>query len=101
MPRHNASLWETKTIALGDDANLRIGAGVRHSGANFSYGAAFPDGLRTPAYTLVDALVELGRGRWSLALNATNLFDKSFYASCLARGDCFIGAERNVFGTVS
>lgn len=74
---------------------------MRHSSANLSFGAAFQDGLRTPSYTLVDALVELAWGPWSLAVNATNLFDKSFYSACLARGDCFIGAERNVFGTVS
>ncbi|WP_288016753.1 TonB-dependent siderophore receptor [Blastomonas sp.] len=101
VPKHNASVWGTKSFALDDETNLRIGAGLRHSSANLSFGAAFPDGLRTPSYTLVDALVELARGPWSLAVNATNLFDKSFYSACLARGDCFIGAERNVFGTVS
>lgn len=101
VPKHNASLWGTKTFTLSEGTDLRIGAGVRHSSANFSYGFAFPDGVRTPSYTLVDALVELERGPWSFAINATNLFNKKFYAACLARGDCFTGAERNLFGTVS
>lgn len=38
---------------------------------------------------------------WSLAINATNLFNKKYYAACLSRGDCFIGAERNIFATVT
>lgn len=101
VPKHNASVWGTKTVALGQDVSLRIGAGMRHSSANFSFGFAFPDGIRTPAYTLVDALVSLERGPWALTVNATNLLNKKFYAACLARGDCFSGAERNVFGTVA
>ena len=34
-------------------------------------------------------------------MNATNLLGERYYSACLARGDCFMGAERNVFGTVS
>ncbi|MDZ3832680.1 MAG: TonB-dependent siderophore receptor [Sphingopyxis sp.] len=96
VPQHNASLWGTKSIALGDDAMLRIGAGVRHSGANYSRGV-----VRTPANTLVDALAELAWRQWRFSINATNLFDRKYYAACLARGDCFIGSERNVFGTLT
>jgi iron complex outermembrane receptor protein len=50
---------------------------------------------------LVDALAEVTHGSWSFAVNATNLFDKRYYSACLARGDCFVGSERNVMGTVS
>ncbi|WP_374410904.1 TonB-dependent siderophore receptor [Novosphingobium colocasiae] len=95
VAKHNASLWTTKTLRLDDDTAVRLGSGVRYTGAHVS------GNIRTPGYTLVDALVELTRGPWTLAVNATNLFDKEYYASCLGRGDCFVGAERNVFGTVS
>jgi iron complex outermembrane recepter protein len=101
VPKYNASLWATRPFDLGQGVELLLGGGVRYSGANWSYGTAFPDGLRTPAYTLVDALAKLTRGNWSLAVNATNLLGKRFYSACLARGDCFVGEARNVFGTLS
>lgn len=101
VPRFNASLWGTRRFTLSDDASLLIGSGVRHVGKNRSYGPAFPDGIVTPAFTLVDAFAEVSVDRWSFAINATNLFDKRYYSACLARGDCFMGSERNVFGTVS
>ncbi len=50
----------------------------------------------TPARAMVDALAEITRERWRLSLNATNLFDRRGYASCLVRGDCFANAPRNV-----
>ena len=101
VPKVNASLWTTKGFALGDDVSLLLGAGVRHVGKNRSFGPAFPDGIVTPSFTLVDALAEVAFANWSVAINATNLFDKSYYSACLARGDCFVGSERNVMGTVS
>ena len=101
VPKLNASLWATKRFMLSGETALLLGGGVRHVGKNRSFGPAFPDGLVTPAFTLADAFAELSMGRWSLALNATNLFDKRYYSACLARGDCFMGSERNVFGTVS
>ncbi len=100
VPKHNASLWATKTFDLGE-AKLRLGGGARYSSRNMSYGAAFPAGIVTPAYTLFDALAELDWRQWRVSVNANNLFGKHYYAACLARGDCFIGAGRNVFGTVS
>jgi iron complex outermembrane receptor protein len=101
VPKFNASLWATKGFALGGETNLLLGGGVRHVGKNRSFGPAFPDGITTPAFTLFDALAEVSFGSWSVAVNATNLFDKRYYSACLARGDCFMGSERNVFGTVS
>ena len=55
----------------------------------------------TPAYTLVDAVAEVSWRNWSFTVNATNLLGEEYYSACLARGDCFMGAERNVFGTLS
>ena len=101
VPRFNASIWAMKGFELGNDMDLNLGGGVRHVGKNKSYGWAFPDGITTPAFTLVDTFAEVNWQRWSVSVNATNLFDKRYYAACLARGDCFMGSERNVFGTVS
>lgn len=101
VPRYNASLWTTKSFKLASDVEARIGGGVRYTSASRSYSAVFPDGVRTPSYTLVDALAEVSWRTWRFSVNATNLFNKKFYAACLSRGDCFIGAERQVFGTLT
>ncbi|GAA3266858.1 hypothetical protein GCM10020258_36410 [Sphingomonas yabuuchiae] len=93
LSRHTASAWGTKTFE-GKWATLRLGAGVRYLGQQVSSNAAWT--IVTPARTMVDALVELERDRWRLRVNATNLLDNRAYASCLARGDCFVSAPRNV-----
>lgn len=100
VPKHNASLWALKQMALSNDVSIRFGGGVRHVSSNKSFGPAFPDGIKTPGYTLFDAVAEANWQRWSLSLNATNLFDKRYYSACLARGDCFQGSERNIFATL-
>lgn len=98
MPRHTASLWSTKTFGLVDEAQLRLGGGVVYSGKSVSTSAIWS--IVTPSRTTVDALAEITWQDWRFALNATNLLNKKYYASCLARGDCFMGAPRNVMGTV-
>jgi iron complex outermembrane receptor protein len=57
---------------------------------------ATTDLFETVQKGLDDALAEITRERWRLSLNATNLFDRRGYASCLVRGDCFTNAPRNV-----
>lgn len=101
VPKYNASFWATRSVQFSGDLSLLFGGGVRFTGAHRSYGSAFPEGVRTSGYTLVEALVEFGWRDWAFRINATNLLDKRFYSACLARGDCFMGEERNVFGTVS
>lgn len=56
--------------------------------------------LKTPGFTLVDALAALEWQRWSLSLNATNLLDKHYYGSCSPRTACGPGYGRNVVGTL-
>ncbi len=99
LPRHNASVWTTKTLPLANEATLRLGGGVRYTGKRRSVGPAWT--LVTGANTLVDALVEVNWRDWRFAVNATNLLGNKFYASVLSRGDTFVGAPRNVMGSVS
>ena len=98
MPRHTASFWSTKTFGLVDEAQLRLGAGVVYSGKSVSTSSIWS--IVTPSRTTVDALAEIKWQDWRFALNATNLLDNRYYASCLARGDCFVAAPRNVMATV-
>jgi iron complex outermembrane receptor protein len=112
MPRHTASVWSTKSFGIPGEARLRLGAGVVYNSNSKSTGPLDPYGLNpgipagtlysvvTPARTTVDALAEITWENWRLAVNATNLFDSQVYASCLARGDCFMAAPRNVMATI-
>ncbi|HUD92911.1 TonB-dependent siderophore receptor [Sphingobium sp.] len=98
MPRHTASIWSTKTFGLPDEARLRLGGGVVYSGKSISTSSLWS--IVTPSRTTVDGLAEINWQNWRFAINATNLLNNKYYASCLARGDCFMGAPRNVMGTV-
>jgi iron complex outermembrane receptor protein len=33
-------------------------------------------------------------GRWDFAVNVHNLTNKDYFATCLVRGDCWVGKER-------
>ena len=98
MPRHTASIWSTKTFGLPDAAQLRLGGGIVYNGKSISTSSVWS--IVTPSRTTVDALAEINWQNWRFAINATNLLNNKFYASCLARGDCFMGAPRNVMGTM-
>lgn len=97
-PRTLASAWAVKTLALGNGMDLRLGGGVRYVGESRSISAATE--LRTPSYTLADALVAVDWKDWSFNVNATNLFDKHYFAPCRFFGDCFTGQGRNILASV-
>lgn len=98
-PQDLASVWLAKGFRVGDDMLLRAGLGGRYVGSTVSTGATST--VRTPSYTLADALLELQLPEWSFALNVTNLFDKAYFAPCRNFGDCFSGNPRTVVGTVT
>ncbi|WP_447761052.1 TonB-dependent siderophore receptor [Sphingopyxis panaciterrae] len=107
IPKDTASIWGEKSVALGGEVMLRAGLGVRYVGASAEAAPFYdidPDGQierqRTPAFTLADALIGLEWGKWSLNVNATNLFDKNYYALCSVRSACSFGYARNVIGTL-
>ncbi|MGH8175225.1 MAG: TonB-dependent siderophore receptor, partial [Steroidobacter sp.] len=99
VPKEQASVWGVKSLALSDALTLRLGGGVRHVGETLSISAT--GSLTTPSYTLADALASIEAQSWSLTVNATNVFDKRYYAPCRAFGDCFTGNRRAIFGTAS
>ena len=97
-PQHVASLWADYTIREGALNGLGFGAGVRYVGAS---AGDFTNTFEAPAYTLVDAMVRYEIDNWRFSVNATNLFDKYYVASCFALSQCNIGRARTVLGTVS
>jgi len=98
-PQELASVWLGKAFQLVDDARLRLGVGGRYVGNTQSLG--YGGFIRTPSYTLVDALAEVQVTDWTMALNITNLSDKKYFAPCRNFGDCFTGNPRTVTGTIS
>src|SRR3546814_20680571 len=86
-------------VCSSDLMALRVGAGVRYIGNTVSTGPTTV--LKTPGYTLVDALVALDWNRWTAAINATNLFDKSYFSTCRTFGDCFTGNRRHFVGSLT
>ncbi|RJF93615.1 TonB-dependent siderophore receptor [Sphingomonas cavernae] len=98
VPRDQASAWGVKAFQVGPDAVLRLGAGIRYIGSTRSTGAT--TAITTPSYTLVDALVSVDWDRWTASINASNLFDKSYFTACRTFGDCFSGNRRYVVGSL-
>ncbi|WP_313458919.1 TonB-dependent siderophore receptor [Stenotrophomonas sp.] len=98
-PQELASLWLAKGFQIDDVSRLRVGLGGRYVGNSQSLG--YGGFIRTPSYTLVDALFEIQVVDWTMALNITNLSDKKYYAPCRNFGDCFTGNPRTVTGTIS
>jgi len=94
MPRHQAAVWGTSRFAVGDTPGFLAGLGVR-------YMSSFRDflggtGPQIPANTLFDAMVGYDKGSWRFAVNVQNLTDKTYFSTCLGRGDCWYGARRTV-----
>ncbi|MGH8330630.1 MAG: TonB-dependent siderophore receptor, partial [Pseudomonas sp.] len=87
MPNQQASLWADYTWHNGVLDGFGIGAGARYTGN--TYGDQGNTSLgKADAYTVSDAAVHFDLGRLdnslkgaSLALNATNLFDKDYIST--------------------
>ena len=96
VPEDQASVW----LGYRPDGRLngfRAGGGLRYIGASWDG----IDTLKTPSYTLADLMIGYQTGSWDLAVNVRNLADKKYYATCLARGDCFPGERRTLVGRVA
>jgi iron complex outermembrane receptor protein len=97
VPDHQASLWAKYRLSLLGLSGVTLGGGVRYVGTSWDG----TDTLRTPDYTLFDAMVRYETGPWRFQVNASNLFDKRHVTTCLARGDCFLGIGRTVLGSAT
>ncbi|MDF2496100.1 MAG: TonB-dependent siderophore receptor [Sphingomonas sp.] len=102
-PVHQAAAWIDYTPRRLPA--LTLGGGVKHFGSSWGDST---NTFKVPSYTLVDALARLNLGAvadgmdgWQLSVNALNLFDKFYVASCDAATQCFYGTGRQVRGTLS
>lgn len=104
-PEDQASLWAKYTWYDGSLAGLGLGAGVRYVGKSWGNGQ---NTFVIPDYTLFDASVSYDfaylrpdmKG-WSAQINAKNLANKYYVASCLTGlAYCGLGTARTVLGTL-
>ncbi|WP_459747753.1 TonB-dependent siderophore receptor [Pseudomonas sp. 3A(2025)] len=102
-PKHMASLWGDYAFNSGALDGLRLGAGVRYVGYSW---ADAENTMKVPSYTLYDASVGYDLGKVGLKgldvrVNANNLTNESYIASCASLSYCYVGEERNVSATLS
>ena len=69
---------------------------MRYTGEH--YGDAY-NAWQTPSYTLFDASVHYDIGAWRLQLNAQNVGDKDYIATCNSGTWCYYGYPRTVTAT--
>lgn len=102
-PEQMYSLWADYNFSQGALDGLRLGGGVRYVG--YSWVDA-ENSMKVPSYTLFDASIGYDLGKVGLKgmdvrLNANNLTNESYVASCASLNYCYMGEERNVSATVS
>lgn len=96
IPRNIASTWLDYTLHDGNLSGMGFSVGLRYLGANYDTSNT----LRVPSVTLVDAAVHYDTGlHWLFSLNAQNLFDKRYVASCFGASQCTYGDVAEIMAT--
>jgi iron complex outermembrane recepter protein len=100
VPQNQASAWAFYTLNKGPLSGLSFGAGGRYTGTTYSSDNTF----KVQSFFLVDATLRYDLGRASsrlkgseLYVNAQNLFNKQYVASCYYGEWCAYGYGRQVF----
>ncbi|WP_241031068.1 TonB-dependent siderophore receptor [Paraburkholderia sp. Ac-20347] len=100
IPSNQASLWAYYTIHGGPLAGLSLGGGGRYTGATYSTDNSF----EVRSFFLVDASLRYDLGYAiprmkgaELYVNAQNLLNKTYVASCYYGNWCAYGYGRQVF----
>lgn len=97
VPLHQASLWAGYKFAIAGIPGFNVGSGARYIGQTTDESGA----LVTPDLALIDLGLGYEQGPVTVAVNAANLEDRSYVATCLSRGDCFYGPRRSVVARVA
>ncbi len=95
-PRNQISGLADYTVPHGRFSGLGGNFGVRFIGTN---AADTANSFFVPKYTLLDAGLRFGYRHTLFSVNATNLTDKRYVATCISTAACYYGFERNVIGT--
>ncbi|WP_250513792.1 TonB-dependent siderophore receptor [Caballeronia sp. INDeC2] len=96
IPRNVASAWLDYSLHAGLLRGLSFGGGVRYVGASYDQTNTIHVGSRT----LIDAAVRYDTDtHWLFSLNGTNLFNRTYTASCQTYGNCHFGDGVEVLAT--
>jgi iron complex outermembrane receptor protein len=71
---------------------ISVGAGLRYIGSSW---ADNENTAKVPAVTLADLKLGYEKEKWGVDLNITNLFDKTYVASCQTLATCSYGEGRS------
>jgi iron complex outermembrane receptor protein len=100
VPSHVVSGWAYYTVPGGMFEGLALGGGVRYIGPSYSADNSF----KVPGVALIDATIRYDLGHAvpklqgaELHLNAQNLLDTHYVASCYYGSWCAYGYQRQVF----
>jgi iron complex outermembrane receptor protein len=94
VPDRIGSIWGDYTFLTGDLRGLRLGAGLRYTGA--SAGSISLTPIRVPEFFLVDLGVSYAYENWRFSLNIRNLADRKYVSACGDPTSCFYGQERKI-----
>lgn len=100
LPQHQASAWARYRFSIAGMNGFSAGAGVRWMGA-FRDQQGGGSGPEIPAAALLDLMFAYDTANWRYAVNINNATDKTYFSTCLARGDCWYGARRTVVASAT
>ncbi len=103
IPRHASSIWGDYTIRTGVLKGVGVGSGVRYIGESPGNNI---NTFEVASNVLVDAMISYDVptsyfNGLRLAINASNLLDKTYVASCSSTNGCFFGWGRDVRGSIT
>ncbi|MEZ2329575.1 TonB-dependent receptor [Mesorhizobium sp. RCC_202] len=90
-PEQFGSLWLDYAIPSDRLQGVSIGGGVRYVGSSYADSA---NTQKVPDHAVVDAAIRYEKNNFKASLNVSNLFDKTYVASCNIT--CFYGESREV-----
>lgn len=93
VPNMAAGLWIDYTVPSGTLEGLSVGAGVRYQGESW---ADYANTKKVPDVILADAAIRYEKDDWAASLNVSNLFDKTYVASCQTVMVCGYGEGRKI-----
>lgn len=93
-----ASLWAVYHFDQGPLSGFNLGMGARYTGASYGDNQESAQ-LRVPSFTVYDAMLSYRLDDLTLQLNANNLTDKQYIATCDYY--CWYGNRRNLIASLS
>lgn len=100
LPKHQASAWAKYRFSIAGMNGFSASAGVRWMGA-FRDQQGGGNGPEVPSAALLDLMFAYDTAQWRYAVNIKNATDKTYFSTCLARGDCWYGARRTVVASAT